>query len=182
MSLPAAAEAVLHSPAMTAPTSQPPPSPIGPEQAALMARPVSVIVGSRDAQLRPHVMRAVGCRLSADRRRITVLLARAGSAQVLADLQANGRIAVVFSEPSSHHTLQVKGHDAEVAPCGPDDAALAQRYCREFTDEIGRLGFAAEVAQTLLRHDEDLLAVSFTPCEAYDQTPGPQAGQPLAAR
>lgn len=159
-----------------------PPTPIGPEQAALMARPVSVIVGSRDAQLRPHVMRAVGCRLSADRRRITVLLTRAGSAQVLADLQANGRIAVVFSEPSSHRTLQVKGSDAEIAACGPDDAALAQRYLLDFAGEIGRLGFAAEVAQTMLRHDDDLVAVAFTPCEAFDQTPGPQAGQPLAAR
>lgn len=167
---------------MTAPLSEPPPSPIGPEQAALMARPVSVIVGSRDAQQRPHVMRAVGCRLAPDRRRITVLLTRAGSTQVLADLLANGRIAAVFSEPSSHHTLQVKGRDAQVAPCGPEDTALSQRYLLAFADEIGRLGFAAEVAHTMLRHDDDLVAVHFTPCEAYDQTPGPQAGQPLAAR
>ncbi|MBX3603096.1 MAG: pyridoxamine 5'-phosphate oxidase family protein [Rubrivivax sp.] len=166
---------------MQAATPSPPPTPIGPEQAALVARRVSVIVGSRDAALRPHVMRAVGCRLSADRRRVTVLLTHAGSAQVLADLAANGRIAVVFSEPSSHRTLQVKGVDAAIAPAGAEDAALVRRYQQEFADEIGQLGFAAEVAQTMLRHDDDLVAVSFTPCEAFDQTPGPQAGQPLAA-
>ena len=159
-----------------------PPSPIGPEQAALMTRRVSIIVGSRDAQLRPHVMRAVGCRLSTDRRRVTLLLTRAGSAQVLADLRDNGRIAVVFSEPSSHRTLQLKGVDAEVAPGGADAATLAQRYLQDFAAEIGQLGFAAEVAHTMLRHDDDLVAVSFTPCEGYDQTPGPQAGQALVAR
>jgi hypothetical protein len=157
------------------------PSPIGPEQAALIARPVSIIVGSRDAQLRPHVMRAVGCRLSDDRRRVTLLMPAQSSRAVLDDLRANGQIAVVFSEPSTHRTLQVKGTDAWVTPCGPDDAALAERTLQAFTGEIGQLGFAAEVAHTILAHGHDLLAVHFSVAAAFEQTPGPAAGEPLAA-
>ncbi len=158
------------------------PSPIGPEQADLIARPVSIIVGTRDAALRPHLMRAVGCRLSDDRRRVTVLMSRAGSAQVLDDLRANGLVAVVFSEPSSHRTLQVKGRDAAVGPCDAGDAALAERHLRGFVDEIGHIGFTAEVAHTLLAHEGDLVAVRFTVDEAFEQTPGPSAGERLPPR
>jgi hypothetical protein len=155
-------------------------SPIGPEQAALMARRVSIIVGSRDATLRPHVMRAVGCRLSADRRRVTLLMPQHSSREVLNDLRDNGQIAVVFSEPSTHHTLQLKGSDAVVAPCGGDDTALAEHYLQGFVDEIGQLGFTAQVAHGILGHDNDLIAVHFTVAAAFEQTPGPAAGQTLA--
>jgi hypothetical protein len=158
-----------------------PPSPLGAEQLALMARPVSIIVGTRDAAHRPHVMRAAGSRLSADRRRLTILLPRSGSGEVLADLRGNGRIAVVFSEPSSHHTLQLKGDDAIVTACAPEDAALAARYLEGFVDEIGRLGFAADVAHTIVGHDAELVAVHFTIADAFDQTPGPAAGERLPA-
>jgi len=153
--------------------------PIGPEHAALIARGVSIIVGSRDTSLRPHLMRAVGCRLSADWRQATLLMPQGGG-QVLSDLRDNGRIAVVFSEPSSNRTLQLKGQDATVTPCGPDDAALAERYVQGFVAEIGKLGFAEEVARTILNRDDALVAVHFTIAEAFEQTPGPAAGEPLA--
>lgn len=158
-----------------------PASPLGPEQAALIARRVSIIVGSRDAALRPHVMRAVACRLSDDRRRVCVLLPQRGSRQVLEDLRANGRIAVVFSEPTTDRTLQVKGDDAVVRPGDDADAALAEQHLRDFVNEIGQLGFSADVAQTMLGHDPTLLAVEFTVAAAFEQSPGPSAGEPLAA-
>jgi hypothetical protein len=158
-----------------------PSSPIGPEQAALIARRVSIIVGSRDARHCPHLMRAVGCRLSQDLRRVTLLMPQGSSREVLDDLRDNGQIAVVFSEPSSNRTLQLKGGDAAVRPCEPGDAALAERYLEGFVDEIGQLGFAAEVAHTMLGHDDELVAVQFTIDAAFEQTPGPTAGERLAA-
>lgn len=158
-----------------------PPPPIGPEQAALITGPVSIVVSSRDAALRPHLMRPAACRLSDDRRRVTLLLPRTGSLQVLDDIRENRQVAVVFSDPPTNRTLQVKGNDAVVATCGPDDAALARRHLQGFAAVIGRLGFAADVAETLLGHDPELVAVHFTVGEAYEQTPGPSAGKPLAA-
>ena len=156
-------------------------SPIGPDQVALLARSVSVIIGSADDARRPHLMRAVGYRLSEDRRRLMVLLTHGGAQDVLADLRRNGRIAVVFSEPSTHRTLQVKGSDAVVSPALADDEELAARYLERFVEEIAQLGFGAEVARTLLAHGGDLMAVHFTVEAAFEQTPGPAAGEPLAA-
>jgi len=156
------------------------PSPIGAEQAALIGGRVSIMVGSRDARLQPHLVRAVGCRLSDDWRRATLLVPRGGSDELLDDLRDNGRIAVVFSVPSSNRTVQLKGRDATVAECGPDDAGLAERYVQGFVTEIGQLGFPAEVAHTILGRGDTLMAVHFTIADAFEQTPGPAAGERLA--
>lgn len=159
----------------------PPPSPIGPQQAELIGRRVSIIVGSRDAALRAHLMRALGCSLSADRRQVTVLINQHSAEQVLADLRANGHIAVVFSEPTTHRTLQLKGIDAQVLDCDADGEALAERHLQRFIAELADIGLPAEVARTLLTRDGGLVALRFTVREAYDQTPGPQAGTALHA-
>lgn len=157
-----------------------PPAPaIGSAQVELITGRVSIIVASRDARLRPHLMRAVGCRLSPDRRRVTVLLPEGGAGEVLENLRDNHQIAVVFSRPSSNLTVQLKGNDATVTPSGPDDKALAECYLQGFIEEIGPLGHSADVAHTLLGYDGALTAVHFTVAAAFEQTPGPAAGQPL---
>lgn len=155
--------------------------PIGPAQADLITGPVSIIVASRDARLRPHLMRAVGCRLSPDRRRVTVLLPEDGAREVLQDLRDNHQVAVVFSRPSSNRTVQLKGDDATVTPGGPEDEALAGTYLQGFIEEIGPLGHPSEVAHTLLGYEGALALVHFTVAAAFEQTPGPTAGQPLPA-
>lgn len=157
-----------------------PSTPLGTAQVELITGRVSIIVASRNAQLRPHLMRAVGCRLAGDYGRVTVLLPEAGGREVLADLRENRQIAVVFSRPSTNQTVQLKGDDATVGPCGPADKALADQYLQGFIEEIGQLGHAAEVAHTILGHDRGLTAVHFTVAAAFEQTPGPAAGQPLA--
>ena len=158
------------------PAIQPPSSPLGPEQAALLERRVSIVVASRDAQRRPHLVRALGCRLWADGCRMTLLLPLRAAAQVLDELRANGGIAAVFSEPTTNRSLQLKGDDAQVLPASAEDEALAAEHLERFVAEIGELGFPASVAQTILCADGGIAAVHFTVREAYEQTPGPRAG------
>jgi hypothetical protein len=154
--------------------------PIGPEQAELIRRRVSIIVASRDADLRPHLMRAIGCRLRDDLRELTVFLSTAASEPVLADLRANGQIAVVFSQPTTTHTVQLKGSDATVHPLQVGDAEAIQDYLAHFILEIAAIGFPEHVARAVLGDaPEDVVAVRFTPSAAFDQTPGPQAGQAI---
>lgn len=153
---------------------------IPPELVAMMARGVSVIVGSCDAQLRPSVMRAVGSRVEADGARLTVYLARRQSRQLLQDIAATGRIAVVFSAPSTHQTLQVKASRAEIRAAAPEDAPLLAGYLASMERELQCVGLPPPVARTMLAHRlEDLVAVSFAPEQAFDQTPGPRAGAAL---
>ena len=86
---------------------------------------------------------------------------------------------MVFSEPTTHRTLQLKGKDAQVLPCDSEGEAAAERHLRRFVDELADIGIGAEVAGTLLARDGGLVAIRFTVCEAYEQTPGPQAGAAL---
>jgi hypothetical protein len=141
---------------------------------------VSVIVATRDAGLVADAIRACGCRVSRDRRRVTVLVDRVRAETLVANVAANGQIAVVFSQPSTHRTIQLKGTDAAVVRPQPSDRALAASHREEWIDELGRIGYAREFAAAFWgRLPETLVAVAFTPSAAFQQTPGPAAGQPL---
>jgi len=153
---------------------------IPPELVAMMARGVSVIVASRDAALRPSVMRAVGSQVEAGGTRLTVFLARGQSRQLLQDIAATGRIAVVFSAPSTHQTVQVKASRADIRKARAEDAPLLAAYLAAMEHEIQCVGFPPPVTRAMLAHRlDDLVAVSFAPEQAFDQTPGPRAGTPL---
>ena len=151
-----------------------------PDLVAMMARGVSVIVASRDARLRPSIMRAVGSRVEAGGQDITVYLARRQSRQLLQDLAATGQIATVFSEPSTHKSVQVKSSRVAMREAGTEDVPVLAAYLRSMEHEVQKVGFGPPVTQAMLAHRlDDVVAVRFTPEQAFEQTPGPRAGAAL---
>ena len=154
-----------------------------PDLLAMMERGVSCLVGSRDADLRPSVMRAVGSSISADGRSITVFVSRRQSRQLVQDVAATGHIAVVFSEPATHRTVQVKATRAGLRSATPADEPVLARYLASMEHEIGRVGYAPPLTRAMLAHRlDDLVAISFEPELAFDQTPGPSAGAPILGK
>jgi hypothetical protein len=148
---------------------------------AMMARGVSVIVASRDQAMRPSLMRAVGSRIGAGQE-ITVFLARRQSRQVIQDIAATGHLAVVFSEPATHRTVQVKSSRARIRNAAPEDRATLENYLRSMEHEIGRIGIPVQLTRAMLAHElEDVVAISFVAEQAFDQTPGPRAGARLGS-
>jgi hypothetical protein len=157
------------------------PTPIDDSVAAFLAGRRSIIVASRNAANRPSLMRAVGMRLSARRDEVSVLLARSQSTQLLVDLAASGSIAVVFSEPSTHRTLQLKGGNARIETATDADLAVIGPYADNLAAELASVGIEERMARAMIAVDPaDMVAVRFTPAEIYDQTPGPKAGAALA--
>jgi hypothetical protein len=156
------------------------PAPLDPAQAAFIQGGVSVIVAGRDAALVADAVRGCGCRVSRDRRRVTVLVDRARAGTLLADVAANRMIAVVFSQPSTHLTIQLKGTDAAAVRVTPADHALATAHRAAWVEELRGIGYSREFAEAFWgRPPEMLAALAFTPAAAFQQTPGPGAGQPL---
>ena len=162
---------------MTAMTA---PSLLSPEHIAMVDRGVSVIVASRDAALRPSIMRGVGSAISADGTQVTVYLRRSQSRQLLQNIEAGGGVAVVFSEPPTHRTLQLKARAATLRPAGPTDQPLLDKYLAAMRHELAQVGYGpGYVAAMLSAPLADVVALQFTPQAAFDQTPGPRAGAPL---
>jgi hypothetical protein len=65
-------------------------------------------------------------------------------------------------------------------PATEADRPLLARYLGSMEHEIGRVGYPPVVTRAMLAHKlEDVVAVTFTPEQAFDQTPGPQAGRRL---
>ena len=150
------------------------------DHAAFIQSGVSVIVATRNAELVPDAVRGCGCRVSRDRRSVTVLVESLRTGSVIADIEANGMIAVVFSQPSTNRTIQLKGTDARVARVSPRDRDLVERHLAAWVDELTAIGYRPEFARAV--HGgapEAMVALVFTPTAAFQQTPGPGAGDRL---
>ena len=147
---------------------------------AMMARGVSVIVASRNEARVPSVMRAVGSRVRDGGRQITVYLARSQGQCLLDDIARSGAMAVVFSQPESHLTLQLKTRRAQVRALRDDDWPALMRYRESMEREVGAVGFGPAFVHAMLAHRlDDVVAVDFCPEDAFDQSPGPRAGASL---
>ena len=150
-----------------------------PTELALIEGPVSINVAARSADLTPRVARALGCRVETGGREITLFLSRTTGSAVLACLESNGAIAAVFSRPSTHETLQLKGLDARLIECAEPDLMLIQAYRRRFASDLATIGYTDAFADAVVAIMPDLVGVRFTPTAAFQQTPGPSAGQRL---
>jgi hypothetical protein len=143
---------------------------------------VSISVATCDRNGMPRLVRAIGCRVADDGARVTVFVPESKSQDVQRDIFASGAIAVAFTQPSTHRTMQLKSRDARVTALAQGDAQLVEAYRDAFVAEVGALGFAEAMVRTLLScPPEQLVALSFRPSEAYSQTPGPNAGKRLEA-
>jgi len=172
-------------PALTGPPMDP--TPARPEPAspvldaglcAFIRQGVSIGVATRDASLRPHVVRALGCRH--DGRRVVLFVPSGQAHAVLDDVAATGQVAVVFSQPSTHRTYQLKGRDACAVPLDEADRRLAFECSSAFAADLRSVGYSQAFTAALLRGlDDEIAGIAFTPAEAFEGTPGPRSGRPL---
>ncbi|HEU4372455.1 MAG TPA: hypothetical protein VFS02_03145 [Telluria sp.] len=150
------------------------------EHAAFMQSGISLHMAACGAELAPSVARALGCRIAPQRTSVRLLVSRAQGAALLAHVGENGRLAAVFSEPSSHRTVQLKATDATVEAAGADDIAAVARYRDAFVAHLETSGYNPALIRAFLAcPDSDLCAIRFTPCAAFSQTPGAGAGEAL---
>lgn len=152
---------------------------LAPEHAAFIQGGVSVVVSARNERMIADVLRGCGCRVSRDRRKVTVVVEPARSGSVLEDVAANGMVAVVFSQPSTHRTLQLKGTDATVARGTAADQRTAQRHLEAWADDMRRIGYEPGFVRTVRGEGAELASITFTIAAAFEQTPGASAGQRL---
>lgn len=148
--------------------------------AAFLQRGVSIGIAACTREAVPVHVRAMGCRVSQDRRQVTIFVSSTQAAPVLGCIRDNGAVAVVFSEPSTHRTVQLKARDAQVGGLANGDLGILDAYRIAFARELAPFGFEGKLIRTLFSvPSADIVSITLTPSEAYSQTPGPRAGEPL---
>ncbi len=153
------------------------------ELAAFLQSGISLHAASVGPGNAPHIARAAGCRIAPDRRSVTIYLVESQGRELIEQLRANGAIAVVFTKPTSHRTVQLKGGDARVVEARAGDLADVDRQVGAFDEELASIGFPRRFGWILAGGSHaGLAAVAFTPSGAFLQTPGPSAGTVLKVR
>jgi hypothetical protein len=138
---------------------------------------LSITVAACGERLVPSIAKAVACRVDEARREVRLLLFAERSAAVCRDVASNGQVAVCFTRPSNHQTVQLKGSDAVTALSTPLDVASARQSLDRLIEDLLPFGFARRMLDSFFWGETaDLLAIRFTPHAAFAQTPGPAAG------
>ncbi len=153
----------------------------GREEAAFLGiEHLSIVAASSGPDNTPCVARALGRRLSPDLRRVTLFFSFGEAGELLSHVTGNRKIAAVFSLPSTHESLQLKGSDAAVGRPTKGDLQLVESYRKAFVSHLEKLGYPAPAIQAVLACEADeIAAVTFTPAAAFSQTPGPNAGRAI---
>ncbi len=113
--------------------------------------------------------------------RLEVLVRTLQGADLLAAIHATGRVAVSAGLPSTCQVLHVKGVDAVVVPATPEQAEPFAQGFEAWLRQIEIFGADRRQVMAVLGDltIAQLSCVRFTPLAAWDQTPGPGAGQTI---
>jgi len=156
---------------------------ISAELKAFLESGVSVVVGTRDADLVPEITRAWGLLVSKDRKSLSLCVPLATSHKTLDNLASNGQVALCCSLPTSYKTVQLKGQCIETTDPRRADLTAVERHREAFGRLNARIGFPRQHSKTFWRRELEtspvLVKLRFVPEQIFDQTPGPDAGSPL---
>lgn len=140
---------------------------------------VSIIIGvaGPGGQARPG--RALAARVVGDGT-IRLIYTEEGNAAITASAKAGGPIAVTFSAPVSHRTVQIKGFFSRPEELLPDDEDCVRQQTDAFAETLAAVGEPPWFVKAFCEYRSSPLSVlSFPAQEAFEQTPGPGAGRSL---
>lgn len=140
---------------------------------------VSLLVGTRDAGLRPESARVWGVTVERETALATVFLPNAGSEVTLSNLRDNGQLALTFSRGIDHRSVQVKGRCVSIAPTNLQQRAVQDRYFEIFSEGLRWIGHRPPLLRRVRYFPSH--AIRFRIESMFEQTPGPGAGRGFAA-
>lgn len=149
------------------------------ELAAFLESGLSIHVATRDAGLAPHGATAWAVTVDPDRQHLVVYVHEMESPQVLADLRANGELAVGFGRPTDDRACQLKGTFVAADPAPERVRALVERQADGFRHELEQVGIPRALTQG--SSTWPCVAIRMRVRDVFVQTPGPGAGERMPA-
>jgi len=140
---------------------------------------LSVVLGVSTVSGQPIVGLGLACRIAPDGR-MRIFLREPANVPLLAALAGGSGIALTFSEPRTHRSIQVKADRARRVEIEPDDLALVAGQVAIFERELVFINYTPRFAACYCAYrDEEVVALELSPRQAFVQTPGPGAGEQL---
>lgn len=137
----------------------------------------TILVGTRDAGLRPEITRGWGAHILPDRHTIDVCISVSAGAKTLANLRDHDEVAVTFHHTNTYKTVQLKGRFLDSGEPTPEDWEWVQRHQKELTAQAEINRIPLDIGSRLFT--DDLVRIRFVVQQAFEQTPGPSAGGKL---
>jgi hypothetical protein len=144
--------------------------------AALLETGVAIMVATRDEDLRAHVTRGWGGYLDAETGQLALALSEYPGSGVIADLEANGQVAVNLARPVNYQSMQVKGVVDSMGDCSDEELRRVRAHLGRFVDETESVGSPRIIERIA---GSEFVQVRITVDRSYEQTPGPGAGGEL---
>lgn len=138
----------------------------------------AVVVGTTDGAGRPEIAYGWGTRVHADDRdRIDVFVETQRCERTLANIAANGRVAVTWASPTTYRSIQLKGMGSGPFEPAEGDQAWVQRHRDAFSAATALVGDPPTATRNSWM--DPVVRIEVAVERAFDQTPGPNAGKPL---
>lgn len=140
-------------------------------------RGTSIFVGTADGNGVPACCRAIALSSSDELKTATVYVPMSTSRDVIANIAATRRVAVVSSYPLDHLTTQLKGTTTNVRLAHDDELELLRDRIDGLADVLHLIGMPRRIVRSITHWPA--FAVEMKVEEIYEQTPGPKAGVTL---
>lgn len=142
---------------------------------------VSVICAASTVDGLPIAGRGKACRIMPDGM-MRIFLPEPGNTALLAALSTGSPVAVTFSAPRNHRSIQLKGVSVRPVDLEDGDLDRVARQVKAFENDLVFVNYPQRfsAAYTAYR-PEEIVAIEFSPKDAFVQTPGPGAGEALAS-
>jgi hypothetical protein len=137
----------------------------------------AILVGTRDASLRPEITRGWGAHILSDCHTIDLCISLSNGAKTLLNLRDHDEVAVTFCNITTYKTVQLKGRFTESGEPTQEDWQWIKRHRKELSAQAQINGVDIEIGARLFA--EDLVRIRLVVQQAFEQTPGPGAGGKL---
>jgi len=154
------------------------PPPLSEDIVEFVASGVDVLVATRDENLMPESMMAIGARAHPDLRTFTAYLPEALADATVRNLLRNGDIAITVVRPIDHKALQVKGKFITLRRSTEADRQVQALGRAGLVEQFAHIGIPRPVTRRLVWWPS--LAIEMKVEHVYLQTPGPGAGEPFS--
>jgi hypothetical protein len=148
------------------------------ELAAFLQEGIAIQIGTRNGRFEPNGARVVAVAVEGDGRHLVAYVPQLAAPLVLPDLESNGQAALVFTRPPDERACQVKGTFVGVRDVTEADRAFALGQWDRWLVRLASIGYPPATSRNWIVWP--CVALRIRAHAIFNQTPGPNAGAPIA--